>query len=389
MRLALALFNKTVTPSQTYDVLTNKDYDVGRPFMFSNCYDLLMERFPARLEPPTVGTTSLGVEHGGNGLFTQQDFDCEGEVGVVDERGAGDSDGAVGGRADRHSLANRISIGIGSGPAGAPRSRQSGSKSAKRRKRQTSLDETNDDNFGSVSVALSSYTDVFKSVSDRALRVTDEGAKAKQLSAGAASLRAGLDAYRILFADNDGASTKYRDEYRDFLRKQAIQQAHIALQRPSKAVEAAGPSLTGSSFVAEPPLTVTTPHVQPSGSNLGARQQLQGLQPVRPELLSFSDSLQDDLLGEISRAVDVRNYVEPPCGFRCAASCAHPHLPIPPSVCPSQGCNGDENGGGRVHDLCALVVWEDGGETWAEPTTGNSKFCSNACFLRKQNDVTK
>jgi hypothetical protein len=74
---------------------------------------------------------------------------------------------------------------------------------------------------------------VFKSVSDRALRVTDEGAQAKQLSAGADSLRAGLDAFRILFTDNDGASTKYRHEYRDLLRKQAIQQVLIALQRPS------------------------------------------------------------------------------------------------------------------------------------------------------------
>jgi hypothetical protein len=40
MRLAVAFFNKTVNPSKTYDVLTNKDHDVGRPFMFSNCYDL-------------------------------------------------------------------------------------------------------------------------------------------------------------------------------------------------------------------------------------------------------------------------------------------------------------------------------------------------------------
>jgi hypothetical protein len=75
MRLAVALFNKTVTPSQTYDVLTRKDCDVGRPFMFSNCYDLLMERFPARLEPSSVGTTAVGVEHARYDLFTQLDFE--------------------------------------------------------------------------------------------------------------------------------------------------------------------------------------------------------------------------------------------------------------------------------------------------------------------------
>jgi hypothetical protein len=75
-------------------------------------------------------------------------------------------------------------------------------------------------------------------VSDRALRVTDEGAQSKQLSAGTASLRAGLDAYKILFTYNDGASTQYRHEYLDLLRKQAMQQAHIALQRHSQAVEA-------------------------------------------------------------------------------------------------------------------------------------------------------
>jgi hypothetical protein len=52
----------------------------------------------------------------------------------------------------------------------------SGSKSAKRRKSQISLEETNEDNFGSVSVALSSYAVVFKAVSDRELRATDKGA---------------------------------------------------------------------------------------------------------------------------------------------------------------------------------------------------------------------
>jgi hypothetical protein len=97
----LVRFGTRVRVSRNNNVLTNKVYDVARPFLFSNCYDLLMERFPAWLEPPSVGTTSSGVEHGGNGLFTQQDFDCEDGVGVVDECGADDSDVTVGGRADR------------------------------------------------------------------------------------------------------------------------------------------------------------------------------------------------------------------------------------------------------------------------------------------------
>jgi hypothetical protein len=170
-----------------------------------------------------------------------------------------------------------------------------------------------------------------------------------------------------------------------------MQQAHIAIQRPSQAVEAAGcsASLTGSSLVAAPPLTETTPPVQPSRSTLGACHELQGLQNVSPESFSSSDSLQDDLFGEIARAVDVQNDIELSCSFRCAASCAHRHLPTPPSICPSPGCNGDENGGGRVDDLCALEVCESGGETLAEPTTGSSKFCSKASFLRKHNAVTK
>jgi hypothetical protein len=176
MRLAVALFNKTVTPSQTYSVLANKDYDVRKPFMFYNCYELLMDRFPTRLEPTSVGTTAAGVERGGHGLSIQQDLD---DFGVsVGDGGADDGGSVFGGLEERQSPANRMENRNSVGPAAHPRSRPSGKKAAKRRKCQGSLDETND-NFGSVSDAFSAYTDVFQSVSDRTLRAADAGVQAK------------------------------------------------------------------------------------------------------------------------------------------------------------------------------------------------------------------
>jgi hypothetical protein len=70
--------------------------------------------------------------------------------------------------------------------------------------------------------------------------------------------------------------------------------------------------------------------------------------------------------------------------FHCAASCMHPELPIPPSLCPWPQCKRDESGGGRVHDPCALDVWKRCGENWDEPATGETKFCSVDCFLTMQ-----
>jgi hypothetical protein len=224
MRLALGFFNKTVMPSQAYEVLTNKAYDVGRAFAYANCYDVLKERYPARLEPSSLGTTTAGIERGGQHIqFDVQQDTGEGSGGGIARSAASD--------AERETPCNLN----GSGPAGAPRSRPQGSKAAKRLRRGQYGGETMNEDIGSVSAALSSYTAVYKSASDRSMTQNEENYQAKKLRAGAASLRAGLDAYKVLFSEGAGASAADRDTYCELLRQQAIKQAQSAIQVPAAA----------------------------------------------------------------------------------------------------------------------------------------------------------
>jgi hypothetical protein len=336
MRLALGFFNKTVMPSQAYEVLASTSYDVGRTFAYANCYEVLEERYPARLEPSSLGTTTAGVERGGQ----QIEFDVHQDMG--EGSGSGVAAGAAG-DANRETPCHLN----GSGPADPPRSRLQGSKAAKPLRRGQYGGDSMKDDIGSVSAALSSYTAAFKSASDRYLTKNEENYQAKKIQAGAASLRAGLDAYKILFSEGAGASAADRDKYCELLRKQEMQQPQSAIQVPT----AAPLSL---------PFSKCHEFLENTSSSTSVR---------RPsELQAHQSQL-------------VAPPVQFPEGFRCAASCRHPDLPKPSSLCPSPCCKGDETGGRNVHDLCVLEVWEQCGSKWSEPTAGEMKFCSEEWFL--------
>jgi hypothetical protein len=295
MRVAVGLFNKRANLSDMYDVINNKSYDIGKSFPMMNCYDLLCEQFPARIEPITVATTTVGVHRGGPPQVLADD-------GVdTDDGGGGESGDQSGGR-----------------PAGTPRSRPQGSKASKRaRSRQLESDRVSEDIAG-VSVFLCTYTEAFKSASDLSLLQDAANLQAKRLRASAASLRAGLDAFKTLFgADADCAD---RAEYINLLRQQEMQQARAAVESSTAAPQATEPS---------------------PGNAL----------PVRSEVSSLSSRSHDRgvaLAESDEMSVDV--------GFRCAASCKYSEFLIPSSMCPLQECNGDENGGARVHDECAQAV---------------------------------
>jgi hypothetical protein len=184
MRVAVGLFNKSINLSNVYDVVHDKAYDIGKAFAFMNCYDMLCERFPARIEPTSVGTSVIGTIRCGSPLDTTKDaVDAYTEDGRENEEKDGD------------------------GPAGAPRSRPQGTKAANRsRIRQTVSDHASED-IASVSAALSSYTEAFKAVSDKSLAQNSENFRVKRLRASASSLRAGLDACQVLFGKALAAPT--------------------------------------------------------------------------------------------------------------------------------------------------------------------------------------
>jgi hypothetical protein len=192
------------------------------------------------------------------------------------------------------------------------------------------------DDQDSVSVALSSYTAAYKEVSDRLLAQNTETLQSKRLRAGAASLRAGLDAYKTLFAYEAGASTAECEQYRELLRQQALQQARSAIQAPTAAQGIGATIRQGQSLIES--------HTSESSGG-------------RDRDGSSTKS------GELS---------ELPEGFRCAASCTHASLPMPLSVYPRPQCDRDERRSGRVHDLCALAVWLRYGKKWDEPTNVGS-----------------
>jgi hypothetical protein len=102
MRVAAGLFNKSIRLSDMYDVIKNKAYNIGNRFIFLNCYKLLLGRFPARLQPTAVATTTVGVER----------------ASLSEKHFGNEADGGNGGYAN----------GNGSGPAGAPQARPQGSK---------------------------------------------------------------------------------------------------------------------------------------------------------------------------------------------------------------------------------------------------------------------
>jgi hypothetical protein len=70
-------------PSQAYEVLASKSYDVGRTFAYANCYQVLEERYAVRLEPSSFGTTTAGVERGGQ----QIEFDVHQDMGEGTDSG--------------------------------------------------------------------------------------------------------------------------------------------------------------------------------------------------------------------------------------------------------------------------------------------------------------
>jgi hypothetical protein len=39
MRVSVGLFNKAITLSDMYDVIKNKVYNIGKQFIFMNCYE--------------------------------------------------------------------------------------------------------------------------------------------------------------------------------------------------------------------------------------------------------------------------------------------------------------------------------------------------------------
>jgi hypothetical protein len=169
IRVAVRLFNKVVILSDTYLVIQNRTYNIAKRFILMNYYEVMRERFPTRLEPSSIATTAQGVQREKS---TQELDVCSAAGGDANE-----SDG---------------------GPAGAPRSRPQGSKTAKRARRRQSAAVGHTEDQGSVSVALSSDTAAYKDISDRSLAQSTETSQAKWLRAGAASLKVGLDAYKPL-----------------------------------------------------------------------------------------------------------------------------------------------------------------------------------------------
>jgi hypothetical protein len=154
----------------------------------------------ARLEPCSLGTTVAGVERGGH----QIGFDVQANAGE------GSGSGIAANSAGTTDRDTPCSLNC-SGPDGAAKSRPPGSKAVKRSRRsQHGMDAMKED-IASVLVALSSYTAAFKSASDRSLNQSEENSQAKRLRAEAASLRAGLDAYKVLFSEGAGASAADRD----------------------------------------------------------------------------------------------------------------------------------------------------------------------------------
>jgi hypothetical protein len=143
MRVAVGLFNKSIRLSGMYDVIKNKAYNIGNRFIFLNCYELLLGRFPARLQPTAVAMTTVGVER----------------ASLSEKHFGNEADGGDGGYAN----------GNGGGPAGAPQARPQGSKAAKRARRSKSEVDSVAGNLDSVSGALPSYTATFKAVSERSL----------------------------------------------------------------------------------------------------------------------------------------------------------------------------------------------------------------------------
>jgi hypothetical protein len=97
--------------------------------------------------------------------------------------------------------------------------------------------------------------------------------------------------------------------------------------------------------------------------------------PVRSEISSASSRSHDRGVA-LAESGEKRVNV----GFRCAASCKHSEFLMPSSLCPFQECDGDKNGGGRVHDECAQAVWVGVGQMWSDPSTGDAEFCSKYCF---------
>jgi hypothetical protein len=309
-------------------------------FAYANCYDVLKGRFSARLEPCSLGTTVAGVERGGH--RGQIEFDVQANAG----EGSGSEIAADGaGTADRETPCFLTC----SGPAGAPKSRPQGSKAVKRSRRSLhGMDAINED-IASVSVAFSSYTAAFKSASDRSLNQSEENSQARRLRAEAASLRAGLDAYKVLVSEGAGASAADRDIHCDLLRQQAMKQVQSAIQVPGAV------PLTGSS-----PIFLGR---EMSGNT------------------SSSSSIRRPSEPHAHQSQLVAPPVSYPEGFRCAASCRHSDLPKPPSLCPSPCCKGDESGGRNVHKICVVEIWDQCGRQWPEPTAGETKFCSEDCFL--------
>jgi hypothetical protein len=45
LRLALARYNKSVDPSNVYDVVRSKKYPIGAKFLFTNCYGRLLGNY--------------------------------------------------------------------------------------------------------------------------------------------------------------------------------------------------------------------------------------------------------------------------------------------------------------------------------------------------------
>jgi hypothetical protein len=64
---------QSIDISTEYDVVHDKAYDIGKAFAFMNCYDMVCERFPAPIEPNSVGTTVIGTIRGGSPLDTTED----------------------------------------------------------------------------------------------------------------------------------------------------------------------------------------------------------------------------------------------------------------------------------------------------------------------------
>jgi hypothetical protein len=381
-RLGVGIYNGTVKPSHAYDVIRNPAYVVGDEFPFRDCHAWLKSHSDW-LKPHDAYCNANGLT-----LETKRPNEPPPDVDV-----RSCFDDCMDSATDVVNADEDVVI---------PRSRPEGNKSAKKARRTSSTKQRPDENeIDNVGSALSAWTAAYQAVAERKHSLAE---KLSNIERDVRERKSDLETFRVLFSESSGAPQEEATEYASLMREKMLLKirGEVLMLKNATTTNDVERSLSDDGHL----MSINCNYgSKPAAKGTSADIDLLSVRTGRPKRKIAEPAEKIEVLRNVfdfsseKVDIDIEHDLEiaanrGPKTFTCAAGslCAVSSASLPSANCQNEACNRDENGRGRLHDICAYRIWQKCGEIWPEPCSSNGvtgKICSINCHretLRKADE---